>query len=213
MLASWVGNIPSSSSFRWVWEGWVFNLWMFDRIHQWSWWSCTFVCWENFDCWFNLLTVYSFAVLFLRLLQCQCYSSWCCTIHLLSNLLFFLPDLLRWVLLPCLLGYWSFLHLHIVWYWGPLAIFLFSYCIIQLCNFFLVLTFSITFGKFSLCSSILLKRSVSIIVSIALNFLSGKLLIVISLSFFLNFYLLFVWNIFLCFLILLVSVSVYQAKQ
>ena len=139
MLASWVGNIPSSSSFRWVWEGWVFNLWMFDRIHQWSWWSCTFVCWENFDCWFNLLTVYSFAVLFLRLLQCQCYSSWCCTIHLLSNLLFFLPDLLRWVLLPCLLGYWSFLHLHIVWYWGPLAIFLFSYCIIQLCNFFLVL--------------------------------------------------------------------------
>lgn len=49
--------------------------------------------------------------------------------------------------------------------------------------------------------------------TIALNTLSGILLISLSLSCFLGFY--FTWNIFLCFLILLDShvASMYKAKQ
>ena len=38
-----------------VWDGLaLFLLWMFGKIHLWNW-SSTFVCWEVFNYWFNLL--------------------------------------------------------------------------------------------------------------------------------------------------------------
>ena len=74
---------------------------------------------------------------------------------------------------------------------------LFSYCILQLCDFSLVLIFSVSLLKFSLCSCIFLLTLMGIFMTIILNSLSGKSLIsaslmsvsrVLSCS--------FVWNLF-----------------
>ena len=64
--------------------------------------------------------------------------------------------------------------------------------------------FSSTLLKFSLCSSLLFPSSISILITIALNSLSGELFISVSLGlFFRSFYYSFIWNIFLCLLVLL----------
>ena len=82
----------------------------------------------------------------------------------------------------------------------PSNVFFSCYCILQFSDICLVLLFSISLFKFSLCSSVL-PSSVSIFVTVTLKCLSGKLLSQFIKGFSGVFTLSFVWNIFLSFLI------------
>lgn len=98
----------------------------------------------------------------------------------------------------------------------PLVYYSVSYCILQMCDFCLVLSYVYSLLKFSLCSFISLPTAVSLFMTMALDSLSYRSLTFLQLMSFsevLSHF--FVWNMFLSFLILLSSlhVSIYQAKE
>ena len=81
------------------------------------------------------------SLLLLGLLSCECYSTWCCSIGSLNYLFNFFFSLLLYLgAFYCLLGHCSDLLFHLVFPWSPRAYFQFSYFILQLCDFCLVLS-------------------------------------------------------------------------
>lgn len=115
-----------------------------------------------------------------------------------------------------LVTHWSFLLIHLVCCWTPYCIFQFSYCVLQLWDFYLVVSYISHLLKFSLCLFILLPSSVSFFMTITLilypvyylsPFHSHLFPEVLPCP--------FIWYIFLCFPILLNSllISTQQMKH
>ena len=141
-------------------------------------------------------------------LKCKWYSAWCCPIvpiSFLHFLIFFLLCLGHFIVLSSILPILIFVSFNLLL--NPSGvIFQFSYCIFKLCDF------SVTFLSLCWCCHslpIFLLSLVSTFMTTTLNSLSGKWLISISLFFGGGCISCpFIWNIFLCFLILLWSVFV-----
>ena len=110
--------------------------------------------------------------------------------------------------MPCFWVHLYFSLLQLVCCWTPVVCFFSCYCILQLDDFYLVLSYIFNLSvEVLLCSSIL-PNSGSIFMTITLNSLSVELLFSISLRFFFFPYILswgLIWSIFLCFFILLDS--------